>query len=110
METLDAYSDPFNTAYSPESQSCVIETVDGKNCAVGRCMLRGYQKKFHEAVGPDLGQNPRLDLMLQSEYRGHSISFWKSLQAFHDAIGNDSEAITVTNRWNSLLEELDDAD
>ncbi len=109
LETLDAYSDPNNTAYSAAADSCVIETADGRNCALGRCMLRGYQKKFLEKKGPDLECVRHLDLMLQPEYRGHSVSFWKALQNFHDAIGNSGLVSTVTKRWDALLEELDDA-
>ncbi len=101
-ETVDFYSaDPKRRSYNI-ADGCTFNGKDGTHCAVGRCLLPEYHEqgfylegntqtfsKFAESHGKEF------DEMLQEQYRGHEMAFWKSLQVLHDDYSNwDKSGIT----------------
>jgi hypothetical protein len=73
--------------------TCFYHGEEGKKCAVGRCLTDSGLEKAHEfeKSPPPTGASVKefdskfeLELNLIEVYRGHSIDFWKDLQALHD--------------------------
>ncbi len=101
-ETVDFYSaDPKRRSYSVVD-GCTYNSEDGTHCAVGRCLLPEY----HELGTYLKGNNATIstlveyngndfDALLQEQYRGHEMEFWKRLQILHDSPENwDKSGIT----------------
>lgn len=91
-ETVAYYSeDVFRRGL--DTRGCVYESVEGKHCAVGRCLIN--PKKLQDAVQDDEYESGSIcDIyrqydgyfqeLFKEEYRGHSFIFWKKLQQIHD--------------------------
>lgn len=101
-ETEAAYSDPRNRGIGCDRFSsvdiCVYVTVDGKMCAVGRCMIEPSPRMVGGADILLMENDNRagmlrlnLEEVLKPEYRGHPVSFWRSLQMWHDLPDNFTE-------------------
>lgn len=89
-ETVAAYTSKTR-AVNPENESCRY-FIDGKCCAVGRCMID--PKKYKDFSG-NVTRFHALDLLLKPEYRGFPIYFWIELQVLHDSKFNwDEEGLT----------------
>jgi hypothetical protein len=95
-ETFEFYSkNPQLRSVGAYGGMCSYNGGGGKHCAVGRCLLKKYQKQ-----GSKLKRNTSdlysfldehdLDInsMLQPKYRGHGMSFWRDLQSLHDTHSN----------------------
>jgi hypothetical protein len=88
-ETAQAYSDPQLRAVIPSNFECQILMIDGRKCALGRCMKDETAQIFRGQSGPDLTlgsgvKNEEIDALLKEEYRGHDKFFWAAIQEFHD--------------------------
>ena len=92
LETIEAYADPTNRAMYPHNAgenegTCQYRTLEGKMCAVGRCMtedaLEEYGKCSRSIDGLAFGAGG-VDNLLREEYHGHSVEFWSRLQELHD--------------------------
>jgi hypothetical protein len=97
-ETRDFYAaDPKRRAATPDNQSCFYETVDGRNCALGRCMIpssiiKGYLgERTLLMCGYGAYDIKNLEEILKEEYRGHQNDFWCDVQSFHDHKKNWNE-------------------
>lgn len=71
-------------------------TSDGKQCAVGRCLIDPieFQNVFRNGsitLITDPVYNINLDEYFKKEYRGHDSKFWSDLQRFHDDPSNWDE-------------------
>jgi hypothetical protein len=89
QETRDFYAaDPKRRAAN--NGSCFYQTEDGRNCAVGRClipnseMLASYGPQTMFLCGGAANYIRNLEEILKEEYRGHEPDFWRELQLFHD--------------------------
>lgn len=90
-ETVEFYwADPKRraTAAAP-GPACAYLTIDGRMCAVGRCLTPLHVKRAHGVLCsvsklPGRLLEASLDEILQPEYRGHSVEFWDKLQTLHD--------------------------
>lgn len=85
-ETANYYNlNPKMRAYNEKLDRCEYQTSDGRNCALGRCMIDPNEVSN---VGPrNLAkecEGEGFDELLKPEYHGHSIDFWDDLQNFHD--------------------------
>ena len=65
---------------------CQYITIDGRMCAVGRCMIDPRT----ESPDAQIGQIERFERKLKAEYRGYTKRFWGELQRLHD----------VSEHWN----------
>jgi len=86
-ETVDYYSqDTTRRSYDAERDLCCYLGEDGRKCSVGRCIIPEIlAKRYHELNQRASVENiPDLEEILQPEYRGHSLEFWKRLQVLHD--------------------------
>lgn len=103
---------------------CMYRTVDGRKCAVGRCMLDDLPSALFDVLGgvTDLEakayeimkESGTLDDVLKPRYRGQSPRFWQKLQALHDDPGNwcpasDSRDFLHYNIASRFTEDLADA-
>jgi hypothetical protein len=87
-ETVEFYwADPSRRAAT--EQGCRYQTDDGRMCAVGRCMTP-EARRLTFGIACEVGllegnfDVVNLDEMLEPEYRGHSLYFWRRLQHLHD--------------------------
>ena len=92
-----------------EETRCRYITDSGNMCAVGRCLLPDSET-FNEVNGvmAVFEFETDMDSQLQPEYRGHSLFFWNSLQAFHDCNFNwNEDGLTSQGieELNGLLEK-----
>lgn len=113
-ETFAAYENPENRGLSPMGQ-CQYLTVDGKMCAVGRCMINPGNKDYVNKYNHDLNHTNTFTIAfedienrcqhLKEEYRGHSVEFWTDLQRWHDCEDNfqDNE---ISQRGLNDIEKL----
>lgn len=93
-ETIEFYSaDTTRRSVNPKSKlGCSYNYENGNHCAVGRVMLPKYQKRGTKlkgntaTVGTLLEELKikKIDNILQPQYRGHDIRFWRKLQILHD--------------------------
>lgn len=107
-ETVKFYSeDPSRRAFYFEgNEYCVYQTKDGKNCAVGRCMIpdskiqrwnNEYEMTTTTQIPADLIKN--LEDILKPEYRGHNSHFWFELQKLHDTSRHwDDDGLTLDGK------------
>lgn len=64
-------------------------TIDGRMCAVGRCMIapqiewEGYAN-YIESSNDIEGYNGELDNLLKEKYKGHPEEMWAAIQSLHD--------------------------
>ncbi len=94
-ETVDFYSaDPKRRSYS-EVDGCTYNGRNGTHCAVGRCLLPEYHEQGATLKGNtgtvanlEEANEKEFDTMLQEQYRGHEMGFWKRLQILHDEPSN----------------------
>lgn len=65
--------------------ACKYVTRQGRNCAVGRCMVAPdpYMWGCARLISIN-GIRVNLESTLKPEYQGHSVKFWVDLQALHD--------------------------
>lgn len=97
-ETVEFYSKNPQLRSVDEKNKCSYNSGDGRHCAVGRCLLKGYQKQGVKLIGNICNlesfvdkHEKSLDSMLQARYRGNDESFWMSLQNLHDTHANWSD-------------------
>lgn len=97
-ETVEYYkADPLRLAKGPPPGveiggsfvGCNYITDDGRKCAVGRCMID--PQEWPSTVTEQWKTPEELDKELEERYRGHSLAFWKSVQALHDFANWESE-------------------
>ncbi len=114
-ETVAFYSADVTRRSVIIGGDCAYNGDNGTHCAVGRCLL----PKYHE-MGDKLPENhwtinalvienecQSLDEMLQEQYRGHEVEFWRHLQILHDTVECwDASGITTFGelRTNDILE------
>jgi len=111
VETFAAYENPENRGLSPMGQ-CQYLTVDGKMCAVGRCMINpGNPAYINQASFNPLGNNAvtitideidNLDEHLKDEYRGQDSDFWGDLQLWHDTEHNFEDNEISRRGWDEI--------
>lgn len=106
IEETAAFYTSTNRAYDDILRACNYITKDGKMCAVGRCLVKpiGYLGNVEDYFK----EHNFDDGYFKSEYRGHSLTFWRHLQEFHDDMRNwDSNGITERGlkHKNTLLEK-----
>ncbi len=77
-ETVAAYN--YNSRAISNMGHCVIQTNDGRKCAVGRCMTDAAALALINTTGPEHD----FDEYLKPEYHGHNWKFWRDLQTLHD--------------------------
>lgn len=94
IEEISKYyiEDPTRRAY--RARGCSYLQENGNKCALGYCF---NDKANFDYIGDiydyiesqkEKNLNFSLDQHLKEEYKGHSSSFWKSLQIFHDDENN----------------------
>lgn len=96
-ETVAYYTEDVSRRSRDARGLCRYETVDGKHCAVGRCMIPGsmldvsvqtrarYKAKYSMlTAGSSVSFITNLQAVLRPEYRGHGSPFWRCLQRLHD--------------------------
>lgn len=90
-ETVEFYSKNPQLRAVGDGGMCCYNGGNGRHCAVGRCLLKMYQKQGFKLKGNTTDLSSLLDehdkslsSMLQVKYRGHVISFWRDLQSLHD--------------------------
>ena len=86
------------------NDGCRYITNDGRMCAVGMCMTDEALEDFKHHYGDvftvqAMIKSKSIDNILKDEFRGHSTSFWKELQRFHDTDMNwDDEGMSDSGR------------
>ena len=110
-ETIYYYSeDPSRRAI--EDGKCLYVTSDDRRCAFGRCMEDEYLDRIPSAVLEIEGLLDILGLqshdeLLQEEYRGHNLDFWRRLQFIHDEGDWQSESgVIVDNHTRKWIDQL----
>lgn len=92
--------------------NCKYNTDNDKHCAVGRCLLKKYQKQGEKMLGnvsvadglAKMNDKDSLDSMLSAKYRGHDISFWLKLQELHDGERNwNAIGLTVEGKYSVMV-------
>lgn len=91
-ETVDFYSEDVSRRAIDAEGSCMYNTEDEKQCAVGRCLTDEAIGKFGTVRADVFGLLKAakkegytfLDEILKEEYRGFNIDFWFQLQRLHD--------------------------
>lgn len=95
-ETARFYSEDTGRRAFNDRDACLYQADDGRQCAVGRCLLPeeaekllGWEGAVHSLamrLKENKGENGEysLDPILEEKYRGHELDFWAELQAFHD--------------------------
>lgn len=91
-ETIAFYNADVTKRSKNKYADCSYNGIDGKHCAVGRCLLPEYLEQGESLKGNHLGiltlysrnNKENLDEMLQEKYRGHENDFWFALQDLHD--------------------------
>lgn len=77
----------------------IFEDGTKTHCAVGRCFKPEFQEKDLENeffIDPDdtsCMSLKDLESLLQDQYKGHELKFWRDLQYFHD----------TNKHWNNIL-------
>jgi hypothetical protein len=109
-ETESIYSDPKNRGLH-DNGGCQYLTLDGKMCAVGRCMIKPSVDMYGTVSGYD-----EFDLLLKPEYCNHPIRFWIDIQNWHDDDSNFTETnisisgITnlkkIRDKWEAIANGL----
>lgn len=97
VQILDETAEHFNLFNrAVENHKCKYLTEEGRSCAFGRCLTDEAREKVHrtnEGIACNMiGEDKDVQLMLQPQYRGHSFSFWRDVQVFHDTEENWSNA------------------
>lgn len=115
-ETVEYYRTNLRgVATTFEGTSCRYNWEDGSHCAVGRCLEKKYQDMGKDMPGNDESvqglidrlQASSIDSILQEKYRGHSLVFWRKLQAFHDCPDNWMHGLASLQQ-NKLTPEGED--
>lgn len=84
-ETVAYYSeDVSRRAIGNSITSCSYYTEDGRMCAVGRCLQKPENFKGNLQSAHSLNAEFGLEEIIKEEYKGHTLSFWESLQHLHD--------------------------
>ena len=88
LEILEEVANRYNkTNRGIGQKGCHYRTNDGRMCAVGACMTEEALDTYGDFGGNvyDLRvEAEAFQTLLKKEYRLHAISFWCSLQIFHD--------------------------
>ena len=88
-ETVKFYSeDTSRRALNEDGSRCEYLTLDGKKCAVGRCLDLDSEELLRLNGMGGVFNVYRKDLVFKKEYKGHSVDFWASLQLLHDSESN----------------------
>ena len=91
QETIEYYSEDISRR-SLVSRTGFYHSIDGKQCAVGRCLKKEFTQLGHKMPGNDfdllgliiVNQANSLDELLLSKYQGAPLLFWRDLQNLHD--------------------------
>ncbi len=79
-ETAKYYAEDPSRRAIDEINFCSYLTLDGRMCAVGRCLVN--PSNLDTSLS---GRITEVHLeLLKPEYQGHTLDFWKDLQKFHD--------------------------
>lgn len=92
-ETAKFYTSK-NRSYDAETQNCYYIADDGKRCAVGRCIKDDKVELAQTRLGDDavvVDNFIQIKQLFKPEYKGHDVTFWASLQHFHDQSCNWNE-------------------
>ncbi len=103
-ETVEYYSQLGRRALRSDG-SCVYKTLDGRMCAVGRCMLSPEDYGRPGIITLCLGLPETLDSMLKPEYRGHLPGFWSSLQRLHDSAKHWNKDGSLSDAGRGCVED-----
>lgn len=95
-ETFEAYKDVRNRAEDVASLRCVIQTTDGRKCAIGRVMTDEAAARLINKSG---SIPPETDF--KPDYRGHESRFWIDIRTMHDVSTSLEE---LTKQRDNLLE------
>jgi hypothetical protein len=95
IETVLYYNKDPNKRIAYENGDCCYISNSGQKCAVGRCAIDPSSFEQGSIYEQDLSSK-ELDKKLKSQYRGHDLYFWSSLQGLHDD----------TENWNSGLNRI----
>ena len=100
-ETVAYYSEDVTRRAVTAGSNCYYFGEDRKMCAVGRCMIepllthRGSVDNIRctdpKVAGSEFNgryTDAEFENLLKEEYRGHTRSFWQSLQTLHDLNGS----------------------
>jgi hypothetical protein len=83
--------------------------LDGKMCAVGRCLnnAENFDKYAETGFTTSIEDVYRGDIDFKKDYKGHSVYFWKDLQEFHDETANFTET-GLSNKGKTKIDFLMD--
>ncbi len=92
-ETVEYYSADTSRRGLDSRGDCKYNGENGTHCAVGRCLLPKLKKRGNRllannsTIGDLISKNKgkTIDDVLEKQYRGHDIYFWRSLQGLHDS-------------------------
>jgi hypothetical protein len=102
-EMVEHYSADTTKRCVMIGSGCVYNGYNGLesiHCAIGRCFRPEYKAQGTSLVGnyetgiEDLISkqgHKSIDLLLEPQYHGHDIEFWKALQSLHDLDHNWSK-------------------
>lgn len=98
-ETVAFYGEDTDRRGLDCDGDCLYRTADGKECAVGRCMIDSDNVEPAGGSPGSVWGNEDMDAMdsdLYPQYRGQSMRFWSRLQDLHDTDENwNDDGITV---------------
>lgn len=93
-ETVDFYSADISrrSINVGTNIGCAYNHESGNHCAFGRYMKPKYQEQGPKLAGNtstvgtllDAQKVKKVDSLLQPQYHGHDITFWRKLQRLHD--------------------------
>lgn len=91
-ETVDFYSADTSRRSYVVDEGCTYNSENGTHCAFGRCMLPMYQEQGTNLISNDwpihiMLENNNItnhDEVLQEQYKGHDLNFWREIQILHD--------------------------
>ena len=87
-EIIDETARFYNSQNRAEATDGCYYLLDGRKCAVGRCM-KNPQADWSSIVTKLFSYcGVRLENELLPEYQGHSMAFWRDVQMLHDAGDN----------------------
>ena len=116
-ETIAFYGKDKNRR-AEVSGSCSYVTDDGRNCALGRCLLprlrtkKGFNTSKYDLDNGDtvwgINNKVKLDVILSKKYRGHSVLFWTQIQELHDDEYNWSDSGGLSDRGQGKVKLIED--
>jgi hypothetical protein len=110
-ETVNYYKEDISRrAYIASEATCVYKALDGRMCAVGRCIEPdNFDYSFLNTSGLDEVECAYKDLddIFQEQYKGFSFQFWSFLQSLHDREKNWTDKSTLEAEVKKIAEWID---